>query len=125
MSKVPVDKSINHLVGPIKTFEPHAIFSIERVEVITKDCSYYRGRVINGWIEVFLENHRPWYAPWKRCVGFSVFYPSRLRVPGKILVEDVLNQVAGIAIAGRFGKHKAQIYRLAKGLTVLIPDQEG
>lgn len=113
------------LVGPIKAFKPYATFSMGRVKVLARDCSYYSKFVGNAWFEVFLKNYRPWYAPWERCVGFSLFYPPELRVPGEILVEDVIDRVAGVAGVVRFGKYKAEIRRLAKDLTVLIPDQEG
>lgn len=114
------------LAGPIGEFKPCAYYNegLQEMKVQTKDCSY-TSRQINPWLALFWENHRPWYAPWPKCVGFSLYCPSILKLSGTISVTNVLDFVAGEVSPHQplGGKYRALIYRLAKGLNVQFPAQ--
>ena len=109
-------------IGPIGDFKPCARFSCGDVLVNTKDCSYTSQR-INPWLNIFWENHRPWYAPWKKCVGFSVYCPSILGLyGGKKSIAAVLDRVYVVAnMKDVFGTFDSLLYRQAQGLTVQLP----
>lgn len=104
------------MIGSVRTFRSYAEQIPPEVQVVTKDCSYTVER-LNGWAEVYWENHRPWYAPWKKCIGFTVYCPPAFRLMGNIPVTVVLERVAQKA-PDALGKYHALFYRLAKGLTV-------
>ena len=106
------------LIGPTRTFRSYAEQIPPEVQVVTKDCSYTAER-LNGWAEVYWENHRPWYAPWKKCIGFTVYCPPVFRLMGNVPVTVVLERVTQ-KVPDALGEYHALFYRLAKGLTVRL-----
>ncbi|MDE2021517.1 MAG: hypothetical protein KGI71_01140 [Patescibacteria group bacterium] len=109
------------VIGLIGDFKPAALYFDDEVVVFTKDCPHWEQQV-NPWLNVFWENHRPWYAPWKRCVGFSIYCPSVRGLRGRSSVTAVLDRIYRTAkTKGIFGKYNQLLRRQAKGLTVLIP----
>lgn len=108
----------------ISESKPRVRYANHGVDVLTKYCQY-RPKRVNPWLEVWYQFHRPWYAPWNKCVGFFVYCPSILRLSGTISVTNVLDLVAGeVSPHQPFGgKYRALVYRLAKGLRVQFPAQ--
>lgn len=105
----------------IAKFKRCAYYQNSDVVVMVKDCSYW-SKMVNPWLNIFWENHRPWYASWKKCVGFSVYCPPALGLTGDVYVEDVLDKVrVESKIWDVFGKYENRVYRLAVGLFVQIP----
>lgn len=74
---------LREMIGPVRTFRSYADHIPPEVQVVTKDCSYTAER-LNDWAEVYWENHRPWYAPWKKCIGFTVYCPPAFRLLGNV-----------------------------------------
>ena len=112
------------ILGVAEIFEPfkpsaYYVPQLRLIMVATKDCSYTAER-ISKWSDVHWENHRPWYAPWKRCVGFSVYCPPPLRFPEDTSVSAVLESVE-LMDPRAFGKYRNMFYRLGKYLTVSVP----
>ena len=104
----------------VRDFKPCAYYTLHDVKVLTKDCSYTAER-LNEWVDIFWENHRPWYTPWRKCVGFSVYCPPAFELSGTILVVDVLDVIPAVH-AESTERYKTLLYRLAKGLTVYIAE---
>ncbi len=114
---------VGNLLEGAVPFKPCAywISKMHLVVVATKDCSYTE-EWINEWSDVHWENHRPWYKPWKKCVGFSVYYPWVLSPTGfseEMSVTEILDSVL-LAKPNAFGKYKKLFYRLGKSLTVHV-----
>ncbi|HUY05466.1 MAG TPA: hypothetical protein VMV62_01975 [Candidatus Paceibacterota bacterium] len=110
---------ISKQFGHVAPFEPCTYCrSGGEVVVLTEDCSYCAEKV-NDFLEIFWQNHRPWYALWKKCVGFSVYAPFSFS-EDEVLVVDILG-----AIEERFpkslGKHRNRLYQAAESLKVRIP----
>ncbi|NNM83644.1 hypothetical protein HKL94_00275 [Candidatus Parcubacteria bacterium] len=103
-----------------KPVEPRA-FYLPRPQLIivtTKDCSYTPERV-SSLVEIHWQNHRPWYAPWKKFVGFSVYCPFQLGLSGDMPIMAVLDRVLE-GTPDACGKYRDLFYRLAKPLSVRI-----
>jgi hypothetical protein len=107
-------------VGPIGKFKPCAYYipELSLVIVATKDCSY-TVQWINNWSEVHWDNYRPWYAPWKKCVGFSVYCPRELGFLGEVPVATVLDRVLEKDPTA-LGTQRRRFYQLARNLMVNI-----
>jgi len=100
-------------------FVPKAYYStLNEVVVITKDCSYTAER-ISDLAELFWENHRPWYAPWKKCVGCRVWCPLSLGFLGVVLVRRVLDWAVQRP-TDPLGPRQPLFYSVAGDLTVRI-----
>ncbi len=105
-----------------KTFEPCAYYlpELRLIIVATKDCSY-TAEWISRWSEIHWQNYQPWYAPWKKGVGFSVYCPHDLGLSGDMPVTAVLDRVLR-EDPNACGRHRNLLYRLAKLLTVRISE---
>ncbi len=103
-----------------KPFEPcaHYLSRGQLVIVATKDCSYSAERV-SGFVEIHWQNHRPWYAPWRKFVGFSVYCPPHLGLSGDVPITVVLDRVLQ-ENPNACEKYRDLFYRLAKPLSVRI-----
>jgi hypothetical protein len=101
-------------------FKPCAYYQPELglVIVMRKDCSYI-AQWLNTWSEMFWDNYRPWYAPWEKSIGFSVYCPLVLGLIGDMSVKAVLDRVLE-KDPSALGKQKWRFYWLARGLTVHI-----
>ncbi len=118
-----IDARIFEYLGPLALadFKPHAYCSSGGdIIVLTKDCSY-RACIaprVHGMVELFWENHRPWYAPWaSKIVGFS-FYAPAITTNGEVPIVDLLRTFE--EKYGRLKGYRRRLYRLAKGLTVSV-----
>jgi len=117
--------TMSEFVPSVGVSKPRAqyIAAIRLVVLQTKDCSY-TADWLNYWSEVFLQNYRPWYAFWKKkYVGFSVYCPQAFGFSGDILVTTLLDRILQEDPTA-LGKHKKLFYRLAKGYTVYISEEE-
>ncbi len=109
------------LVELFQSFKPCAYWipALRLVMVARKDSSYVADR-INDWSEIHWENHRPWWKPWKKCVGFSIYCPPQLRFSEDIPVVEVLDSVF-LMDPNAFGEYKKLFYRFGKNLIVSVP----
>jgi hypothetical protein len=119
MQETNVDPQLmrNLILGVREPFKPCAFFQPEMVSIVValKDCSY-SSQWINEWSEVHWENNRPWYKPWKNCVGFSVYCEEFHFLSGTPVV-DILNSV-WLMDRRAFGKYEKLFYRLAKDINL-------
>lgn len=112
------------LAGVSGEFKPRATYiqSLDWVEVKLKDCSFVSGRV-SAWANIYWEHHRPWYAPWRKCVGFQIWNPIHRNWPylaqyhNRLSVHFLLDRITA-QDANAFGEYRAQIYRAGQGLEV-------
>jgi hypothetical protein len=119
-----LDECTKFVRANYREFKPCAFYQpkLRLVIVMRKDCSY-TARFLNTWSEMFWDNHRPWYAPWDKSVGFSVYCPHALGLIGNVPVKTVLDRILE-KDPNALGKQKWRFYWLARGLTVRIFKEE-
>lgn len=102
------------------TFKPCAVFTPEMNDfrVIRKDCSY-TAKFVTRWADIHVDSHCPWYLPWKKYTGFTLYCPPSLGFRGEALVTAILDRVLQ-EDPGAFAQHRARFYRLARGLSVHV-----
>lgn len=112
---------IANQIASIEHFKPLAFYTkwLQEVKVLHKDCSYTASPVILSCIDLLWENHRPWYKPWERSVGFSIYCPSRFGFSGVVRVSAILEEVER-QTSLHLGEHRNLLYRLAGQLEVRI-----
>jgi hypothetical protein len=107
-----------------ESLQPFVPFAIRNepseIEVCLEDCSYTSEWVAPGFVSVWWQNHRPWYAPWKKCVGFSLFLPPALAPgSGEYLVADCLSAIENTR-PRPFGEFRDLLYRTCGDLKVKL-----
>ena len=109
----------------MQKFKPRAYYiaNIQKVVVQRKECSY-TSEWVSPWLEVLWQNHRSWYAPWQKCIGFSIFVPAYiLGLTGNIPVRELLDRCEDLmkstrTIPKKWYEWKDRLYWLGRGLTV-------